>query len=217
MANIYTFGAGKGGTGKTTSALCVYLVKKAASIDVAVRDGDSTNPDLARALGLGAESIFNPDELGDWSQILELAKKTDVIVNLPAGGDRVFLANAQAIAEAAAVDGNQVHYLAVINRSRECLVLLKTALDQILGSGVIPHVVINTFFGEASAFGRFNSSKSREAVAEAGGSEIVLHELKDFIVDALMSPSGRDLEKAPPLSKTLYQTWLRKTAETITI
>ena len=210
MANIYIFGGGKGGVGKTTAALALAKIKQ----DATAYECDSTNPDLARALALGFENLFDPAQLIAWSEkVLESAKAGDVIVNLPGGGDRVFLRNAEVLAGAAGDDGNKIYFISTLNRSRECLVLLAVTLEQLDASGVVPCIVLNEFFGEAAAFSRFSSAKNlRSRIAAAGGAELVLPELKDFAVDAMLSPGGEDLATAKPLVKRLFDDWLKKTA-----
>lgn len=210
MSKIYVFGGGKGGVGKSTGAIAFHHARKAAGGLLIVREGDATNPDVARALGCDAEAGFSPAEIGDWSNILQQAAQGDVLVNLPGGGDQVFLENAAAIGEAAKTDGNEVVFISTLNRSRECVVILKSNLDLLAGTAVRPAVVVNEFFGDASKFARFNKSKTREQLLAQGGAEIVLPELAEFVIDAVISPSGRELETAPTLAKSIFSTWLKK-------
>ena len=216
MGTMYVMGGGKGGVGKSTATLAFFLTKKDGGA-VKIYDGDDTNPDVARALALN-DCIIDPSDLAFWTDALEATRNETVIVSLPAGGERVFLENAAAIGSAAKEDGVTVHFVSTINKSRECLLLLKAALDQLDGSGVIPSVVLNLMHGEAATFARFNSAKAiRTALAAAGGVEILLPELHYSVIDALISPGGRELEKAPTLVKNLLASWVKKLQTNITI
>ena len=217
MANMYVMGGGKGGVGKSTAALSFFLTKKDAG-GAKVFDGDDTNPDVSRALGLSSDSIVDPADLAFWTLALDAAKTEDVIISLPAGGERTFLENAEAIGGAAKEDGVTIHFVSTINKSRECLILLKAALDQLDGTGVVPSVILNLLHGEAATFARFNNAKAiRTDISIAGGVEILLPELHYSVIDALISPGGRDLDKAPTLVKNLLSSWLKKLHANITI
>lgn len=214
MAKIYIFGGGKGGVGKTTACLALVKTREAVGSPVStVFDGDATNPDVLRALGLGVDNGLNAAEIDSWRGVLAAAEKGDVVVNLPGGGDAVFLQNGDVISQSAAEAGHQVLFVSTLNRSVECIQLLKATLDHLEGTAAQPVVVLNEFFGPGIKFFRYKNSKQRERIKHMGGLEIVLPELAEFAIDAMLSQSGRDFEKADAMTKNIYKKWLAAAGE----
>jgi len=209
MAKMYVFGGGKGGVGKTTATLAMHHAKRARGEDYLLVDGDSTNPDVARALGLEApENFCDPLEPGSWRQLLAAARERDVVVNLPAGGDKYFLGKSQLISNAASEDGIQLFYISTLNRTTECLSLLKSSLEMIETTTIKPVVVINEFFGAVYKFERYQRSAERKKIRQLEGIEIVLPELVDFATDAMISPGGVGFQQADAMTRHAFQEWV---------
>lgn len=210
MSKIFIFGGGKGGVGKTTACLAFVLSARAKGIEFAVREGDATNPDVARALGLSDDIIFQSNDMASWATILQEARSGDIVINLPGGGDKELLENAGVFATSADEEGHQVFFISSLNRSRECLLLLKDTLDALVETSIKPVVIINELFKEASKFTRYYKSKMREKLQEMSGVECILPELQDFSIDAMMSKGGKDFETADRLTQNFYKAWLTK-------
>lgn len=209
MAKIYVFGGGKGGVGKTTACLALVKTREAAGSPVSsIFDGDATNPDVLRALGLGVDNGLDASEIDSWRDVLAAAENGDVVVNLPGGGDAVFLAHADVISQSATDAGHQVLFVSTLNRSVECIQLLKATLDNLEGTAVLPVTVLNEFFGQSIKFFRYKNSRQRERIKQMGGLEIVLPELAEFAIDAMISHGGRDFDKADAMTKNIYKKWL---------
>lgn len=214
MAKIYIFGGGKGGVGKTTACLALVKTREAAGNPIAsVFDGDATNPDVLRALGLGVDCGIDATDIDAWRGVLGAAEKGDVVVNLPGGGDAVFLQNADVISQSAAESGHQILFVSTLNRSIECIQLLKGTLDHLENTAAQPLVVLNEFFAPSIKFYRYKNSKQRERIKQMNGLEIILPELAEFAIDALLSQGGRDFEKADSMTKNIYQKWLGQVTE----
>lgn len=219
MAKIYIFGGSKGGVGKTTACLALVITKELAGEPCQVRDGDVTNPDVIRTLALPPESHgFNPADIADWRDVLAAATDTqNLIINLPGGGDAVLLEYAEVISESLTAEGHNLYFISTLNRGAESLSLLKTSLAVLEGTAIKPVVILNEYFGEAIKFARYKKSKTREALKKMNGVEIVMPELADFSIDALLSPGRRDLESADNMTKNIYQKWLGQMAQRFTI
>lgn len=214
MAKIYIFGGGKGGVGKTTACLALVKTREAAGNPItSVFDGDATNPDVLRALGLGVDCGIDAADIDAWRGVLAAAEKGDVVVNLPGGGDAVFLEHADVISQSAAEAGHQILFVSTLNRSIECIQLLKGALDHLENTAAQPLVVLNEFYGQSIKFFRYKNSKQRDRIKQMSGLEIVLPELAEFAIDAMLSQGSRDFERSDALTKNIYQKWLGKVTE----
>ena len=210
MGKLYLISGEKGGVGKSTA--CIHLVEalRAAGMPPAIFDGDPVNPDVvARYPGAEVFDIASPQA---WGEVLEAAGAGPVVINLPARGGEVLEGYSDAFKEAAGSLGVQVVYLHLMNRQKDSLMLLASAVER-FGNVASVYAVRNLYFGEQSKFTLFNNSKTRQ---KAG--EINLPELSDYVADAMQTaPKGQlPLETAETLKafdKEILKKWIRQAAE----
>lgn len=211
MAKMFLISGEKGGVGKSTA--CIHLIEalRAAGMPPVIYDGDPVNPDvLARYHDALAFDIASPQA---WGEVLEAAGAGPIVVNLPARGGEVLESYADAFKEAANALGVEVTYLHVMNRQKDSLMLLASAVER-LGGVASVYAVRNLYFGEQSKFTLFNNSKTRQKVA----GEINLPELADHVADAMQTaPKGQlPLETGEGLKifdREILKKWLRQAGE----
>jgi len=182
--------ADKGGTGKSTVArgLLEWYQRQEQRVDAI--DSDKRNAQLYRyyhavvpvqrldvTTPQGMDAVFN-----------QLADSTErVLVDTPAQfGDALErLTQELPLGEILETLQARITVVFVLSRVKDSIQALKSALTTLHGLPVDWVVVKNGHFGQADDFSRYDGSKTREEVRQAGGIELYLPDLQDVIYDRL--------------------------------
>ncbi len=190
QATMYVVGGGKGGVGKSMTAMAMldWLLHERKAGHVALIETDDSNPDVFKSYGEvdGITPIVrNLDTEAGWvllmNEMPEWAKAaTQVVVNTAARATPMLTKYLPDLLSGANELGIRVQLIWPINRQHDSLGLLKNVLDALPEIPVI--VVRNLYYGSADKFVRFEESKLRHKVRV-----IDLPDLNDLVADAIYS------------------------------
>lgn len=185
MNKVIFVGGGKGGVGKTTVTMSVVDSLLTKGEKVVLVESDDSNPDAYKALNTLVQSeICNLDaeegfiKLGG---IIEANPSACIVVNTAARATKKMVEYGGIIADVADELKRALVMLWPINRQRDSIELLKEFLDGANGYSAT-YVLLNTYFGSADKFARYNASKQKDRVTGT----ITFHELNDLVADKLI-------------------------------
>lgn len=185
MNKIILVGGGKGGVGKSTVVFSVvdFLLSKGEK--VVLVESDDSNPDTYKALSkLVASELCNLDaeegfiKLGG---IIEASNDACVVVNTAARATKSIVEHGGILSDVARELGRELVMLWPVNRQRDSIELLKGFLNGTAGYSAT-YALLNTYFGVAEKFSRFQASKQKERVTGT----LVFPELNDLVADKLI-------------------------------
>lgn len=187
--DILIVGGGKGGVGKSVTAIGLIDTVRARGDVPILLDSDTSNPDVSKMYKseIRTETIDLDDPNGwiDFINLCDEYRDGPVIVNTAARNNRGVAAHAAMLHNALGELARQVITFWVINRQRDSLELLSEYMRAMHGSMV--HVVRNAYYGEEHKFELYNGSKLRRQVEDAGGQSLVFPDLADRVSDDLYS------------------------------
>jgi Mrp family chromosome partitioning ATPase len=186
----------KGGTGKSVVARALLDIYRHQKINCIAYECDQSNPQLFRhynSLPPGIKTLKlnergGADALQD--DLKELSPKVS-LVDLPAGAADYFEGIAKDISLFRNADklGYKITMVSVLGRVKDSVVQLKRLLE-FCGSKTDYVVVKNLYWGSDDKFSRYNNSKTRQALKDLGGIELLFPELYDDLFDLV---DGADL------------------------
>lgn len=172
--NVFYVGGSKGGVGKSlfSFALVDYLLNK--DKNVLLVDTDTDNPDVYKAhKDISLENLVcrmnSLDDADGWADLLDMVQNypEHVVAINAAARTKTSTANYGDIMSGALAEMNrELTAFWIINRHRDSVELLHSFQEAFPGIRV--HVCRNLYFGEASRFDLYNSSKAREQVEQKG-------------------------------------------------
>ncbi len=188
MKTIYLIGGEKGGVGKSMLTLSITELLRPEQ-HVLVVDGDESNPDVYKSLSQSKpESVdavtVNLDSQDGWQGLIEQLPdcKGPVVVNTPARYRRIADKYFDYLTIAADEHGYSIKVLWPINRQRDGLVQLVSAMSGYL-NGLPVWIVRNLYFGDVEKFVLLESSKVKDQVTGI----INLPDLSDNVTDKIYS------------------------------
>ncbi len=189
MKTIYLVGGEKGGVGKSMLTLSLAEIMRTTE-HVLVIDGDESNPDVFKSLKDKTPqnveiATANLDTEGGWQVLVEqLASFTGsaIVINSPARYRLVAAKFFDYLTTAANDNGYEIKVLWPINRQRDGLVQLRSAITGYL-SGIPVWVVRNLHFGDKEKFVLFDESGIRSQVAGV----LDMPDLSDRVTDKIYS------------------------------
>lgn len=190
QATMYVVGGGKGGVGKSMTAMAMldWLLHERKAENVALIETDDSNPDVFKSYaevdGI-TPTVRNLDTEAGWvllmNEMPEWAKtQTQVVVNTAARATPTLAKYLPDLLSGANELGIRVELIWPINRQHDSLGLLKNVMDAVPEIPVV--VVRNLYCGTADKFVRFEESKLRHKVRV-----IDLPDLNDLVADAVYS------------------------------
>lgn len=185
MNKIIMVGGGKGGVGKSTVVFSVvdFLLSKGEK--VVLIESDDSNPDTYKSLNnLITSELCNLDteegfiKLGG---IIEVNKDACIVVNTAARATKSIIEHGGILSDVVQELGRQLVMLWPMNRQRDCIELLKDFMDGSNGYSST-YALLNTYFGVAEKFSRFQASKQKDRVTGT----LIFPELNDLVADKLI-------------------------------
>lgn len=180
---IYMVTGGKGGVGKSIVSMAVLDILGPSAVLI---ESDTSNPDVAKAYAeTNTTHALNLDERAAWIDLVNIADETDgpLVIN---GAARSVdgLKNAAILDGALEELGRELIVLFVMSRTRDSLELLADHRDILPADVAKTWAVLNSYFGDAEKFTRYNESNQRDQIeAEAG--TLVFPDLADRVLDHL--------------------------------
>ena len=187
--DILIVGGGKGGVGKSVTAVGLIDTVRSRGDTPILLDSDTSNPDVSKMYkGEIRTETIDLDDPNGWIDFINLCdefRDGPVIVNTAARNNRGVTAHAAMLHNAIGELDRKIITFWVINRQRDSLELLNEYMRTMTGS--IVHVVRNAYYGEEHKFELYNGSKLKRQVEEAGGRSLVFPDLADRVSDDLYS------------------------------
>jgi len=185
MNKIILVGGGKGGVGKSTVVFAVVDCLLSHGQQVVLVESDDSNPDTYKSLGkLVTAELCNLDREEGFiklGSIIEAHPDACIVVNTAARATASMVEHGGILADVARELGRELVMLWPINRQRDSIELLKSFLDGATGYSAT-YALLNTYFGAAEKFSRFQASKQKERVTGA----FAFPELSDLVADKLI-------------------------------
>ena len=185
MNKIIMVGGGKGGVGKSTVVFSVVDFLLSKGEQVVLIESDDSNPDTYKSLNkLVKSELCNLDteegfiKLGG---IIEANKNTCIVVNTAARATSSIVEHGGILADVVRELGRELVMLWPMNRQRDSIELLKAFLDETSGYSAT-YALLNTYFGVAEKFSRFQASKQKDRV----NGTLIFPELNDLVSDKLI-------------------------------
>lgn len=185
MNKVLMVGGGKGGVGKSSVAMALLDTLKQAGHSCVYVETDDSNPDVYKAVHASVESeICNLDSEAGFIKLgglVETNQDACIVVNTAARATDALVKFGGILCDVCAEQQRELVMLWVLNRQRDGLELLRNWMDsEQLYSGV--YAVLNTYFGEASKFVRYNDSKLKTRLSGT----MMFPELNDLVADKLI-------------------------------
>ncbi|WP_248886489.1 AAA family ATPase [Acidithiobacillus acidisediminis] len=185
MNKIFMVGGGKGGVGKSTVSMALVDSLLERGEQVLLVESDDSNPDTYKALsGIVPCEICNMDTEEGYIKlggIIEANSQHCIVINTAARATAGLVKHGGILIDVAKEMNREVIMLWPINRQRDSLELLHEFIRNTKGYSAT-YVIINTYFGEAKKFLRFNESKLKTKVTGA----IEFPELNDLVADKIV-------------------------------
>ena len=185
MNKIIMVGGGKGGVGKSTVVFSVVDLLLSKGENVVLVESDDSNPDTYKSLSkLVKSELCNLDteegfiKLGG---IIEANKDACIVVNTAARATISIIEHGGILSDVVKELGRELVMLWPVNRQRDCIELLKSFLDGTNGYSAT-YVLLNTYFGVAEKFSRFQNSKQKDRVTGT----LIFPELNDLVADKII-------------------------------
>lgn len=211
MNKIFMIGGGKGGVGKSTVSMALVDALLEKGEQVLLVESDDSNPDTYKALkNIVPCEICNMDTEEGYIKlggIIEEKSKDCIVVNTAARATAGLMKHGAIIADVAKEMNRELIMLWPINRQRDSLELLNEFLSNAQGYKAI-YAVLNTYFGDARKFLRFNESKLKTKVTGS----IEFPELNDLVADKIVD-ERLALSNADPKLKIAERSALRRYRE----
>ncbi len=185
MSKIIFVGGGKGGVGKSMVTMAAVDVLTERGETVLLIESDDSNPDVYKAMNKLVQSeVLNLDGEDGYlalCNIIEQNPKATVVVNTAARATNAIINHGGLVADTARELNRELVMLWTMNRQRDSVELLRDFLDGTEGGFTAVHTVLNTYWGAADKFMRFNSSKQKNRVT----SVVKFPELNDLVADKM--------------------------------
>jgi len=185
MNKIIMVGGGKGGVGKSTVVFSVVDLLLSKGEQVVLIESDESNPDTYKALHkLVKSELCNLDREEGFIKlggIIEANKGACIVVNTAARATSSIVEHGGILADVVGELGRELVMLWPMNRQRDSIELLKAFLDGTSGYSAT-YALLNTYFGVAEKFSRFQASKQKDRVNET----LIFPELNDLVSDRLI-------------------------------
>lgn len=185
MSKIIFVGGGKGGVGKSIVTMAVVDVLTTRGETVVLVESDDSNPDVYKALNEIVQSeVLNLDGEDGYlnlSNIIEANPAAFVVVNTAARATNAIVKHGGIVADTAKQLNRQLVMLWTMNRQRDSVELLGDFLDGMGKEFTETHAVLNSYWGGAEKFMRYNNSKQKARVT----STVTFPELNDMVSDKL--------------------------------
>ena len=185
MNKIIMVGGGKGGVGKSTVVFSVVDFLLSKDEKVVLIESDDSNPDTYKSLNkLIKSELCNLDteegfiKLGG---IIEANNDACIVVNTAARATSSIVEHGGILVDVVRELGRELVMLWPMNRQRDSIELLKAFLDGTSGYSA-NYALLNTYFGVAEKFSRFQGSKQKDRVTGT----LIFPELNDLVSDKLI-------------------------------
>lgn len=172
--NVFYVGGSKGGVGKSlfSFALIDYLLEKERK--VLLVDTDTDNPDVYKAhKNLALDNLLcrltSLDDADGWADLLDTIQKYPehaAVINAAARTKASTQSYGDIMSEALRDMQRELAAFWIINRHRDSVELLHSFQEAF--PDICVHVCRNLYFGEATRFDIYNTSKAREQVEQKG-------------------------------------------------
>jgi len=186
MNKIILVGGGKGGVGKSTVVFSVVDFLLSHGDNVVLVESDDSNPDTYKALDkLVTAELCNLDREEGFiklGSIIEAHPQACIVVNTAARATNSIVEHGGILGDVAKELGRELVMLWPMNRQRDSIELLKHFLDGATGYAAT-YALLNTYFGAAEKFSRFQSGKQKERVTAT----LTFPELSDLVADKLIN------------------------------
>ena len=185
MNKIIMVGGGKGGVGKSTVVFSVVDFLLTKGEQVVLIESDDSNPDTYKSLNkLVKSELCNLDteegfiKLGG---IIEVNNDACIVVNTAARATTSIVKHGGILTDVVSELGRELIMLWPMNRQRDSIELLRLFLDGTSNYSAT-YALLNTYFGSAEKFSRFQSSKQKDRV----DGTLIFPELNDLVSDKLI-------------------------------
>lgn len=233
---VLLFDGDKGGVGKSTACGAFADWAIAQGIPVAIADGDSRNPDVARIFdGIVPTIRINLRLHEGWMDMIDFVQANPdkaIFVSMPAGvGSEMEYEAPRFLREIAEYDRSGISLVWVINRTQDSVNLLNSTMKAFGENSLTSKFVLkNLFFGAEDKFGRWDTSNTKKVFEKSGGMTASMAELHERTMDklfadsdkivpytqALVSPKeiANSVHGLSPSEATELREWLRENANT---
>lgn len=185
MNKIIMVGGGKGGVGKSTVVFSVVDFLLTKGEQVVLIESDDSNPDTYKSLNkLVKSELCNLDteegfiKLGG---IIEVNNDACIVVNTAARATTSIVKHGGILTDVVSELGRELIMLWPMNRQRDSIELLRLFLDGTSNYSAT-YALLNTYFGSAEKFSRFQASKQKDRV----DGTLIFPELNDLVSDKLI-------------------------------
>ena len=217
---IYVAAGGKGGVGKTITAVGTIDTLQEKGEEILLIETDTSNPDVWKMYqnDLKAE-LIDLDDANGWIDLINACDRNPnavVVVNTAARNNKGVTAYGETLSNTLTELKRKLITLWVINRQRDSLELLKEYMDALSTSTI--HVIRNAYFGDEHKFELYNGSKIRQVVEENGGRSLTLPDLADRVSDDLYSKRlsiDRAIRELPIGNRAELTRWRNETRKVL--
>jgi len=217
---IYVAAGGKGGVGKTITAVGTIDTLQEKGEEILLIETDTSNPDVWKMYqnDLKAE-LIDLDDANGWIDLINACDRNPnavVVVNTAARNNKGVTAYGETLSNTLTELKRKLITLWVINRQRDSLELLKEYMDALSTSTI--HVIRNAYFGDEHKFELYNGSKIRQLVEANGGRSLTLPDLADRVSDDLYSKRlsiDRAIRELPIGNRAELTRWRNETRKVL--
>jgi len=212
MNKILMIGGGKGGVGKSTVVFSVVDLLLSKNENVVLVESDDSNPDTWKSLNkLVTSELCNLDTEDGFIKlggIIEENKDACIVVNTAARATNSIIKHGVILSDVVQELKRELVMLWPMNRQRDSIELLKDFLDGTSGYNAT-YALLNTYFGVAEKFARFQISKQKGRVTGT----IIFPELNDLVADKIID-NRLALSNADSVMSIAERSALRRYRET---
>ena len=222
MARVFLVTGGKGGVGKSVSAIALLDYFETRGRKVTLVETDTANPDVGKAYQKDVKgfSLVNLDENDGWLDLLDIieaAKTPEIVLNTAARNNEGVTRHGAMFDEQMAQLQYPVISLFIINNQRDSVEMLAD-YEKVMNRGTV-HVVRNQFYGTSpNMFDIYNESELRRRLEERGGRTFDLPRLATRVANQVQSNRltlQRAWQGATLGSKAEIERWRRACATNI--
>lgn len=191
MKKIISIDGGKGGTGKSFVAAAIIDTLLQRGKSVFLVEADTSNPDVMKAYSEIPGSAICLDEREGFLEMATQIHKTDAdyfVINNPArsGG---WIVHGGLVVDNLDRMGAEMSVFWVANRQKDSVELLANFFERFPEISI--HFVQNEYWGSPEKYEVWNTSKLREKILAAGGSDFVFPDMADRVAHAMRNARMR--------------------------
>ena len=218
---IVYVGGSKGGVGKSQMAFALidYLLEKGKK--VLLFETDTSNPDVFKAHENCSQGIacrqLNLDLSDGWIELVNIADEFPdhiIVINSAARSNTGIEQYGATLKDTLPELDRKLYTFWMINRQRDSIELLRQFMTSFGETDI--YVFRNLYFGQPQKFERYNDSKTKTIIENAGGKTCDFPDLADRVCDKIYSERrsiAQAIKDFPLGDRAELKRWRMKCAE----